>query len=95
MEKHELPAEASTTDLTVPSGRGVWWKLVDMQDGIVVVGPLKRNGHSVASPALERYIVARAEAGCPDCISAILECPNDPYIKLVLNGGHRKVNPSQ
>lgn len=90
MEKHELPKEASTTDLTVPSGRGMWWKLVDMDDGDVFVGPLNRNGRFVASPALERYIVARAETGCPDCISAILECPNDPYIKRVLNGSIEK-----
>ena len=63
-------------DPAEPSGRDDWW--------IVNNGMVTRTGviHSATNwkVHLERYVVERAEAGCADCISAILECPNDAWL---------------
>ena len=64
--------DSYSLDPANPSGRDVWW---DVNNGIV-----RRIAYSMHQVGLEGFIVARAEQGCLDCISAILECPNDHWI---------------
>lgn len=63
------------------SGRGVWWNVIPIdQAGPAVVIQLVKDAPKNVNN-LERYIVERALKGCPDCISAILECPDDPVLQ--------------
>ena len=55
-----------------PSGRDDWWTVFNGRTCW-----LHSERMPIPGMQLDVYIVARAEAGCPDCISAILECPND------------------
>lgn len=63
-----------TRDLVVgrSSGRGVWWDVTPSG-----VTQITNRDKCPATEHLDVYIVARALKGCPDCISAILECPDD------------------
>ena len=70
-----------STDILDPSGRGDWW---DVIDGATFY--IEANMKSMIMMSLDDYIVARAEAGCPDCISAILECPDDLMLRAALAG---------
>ena len=64
-----------STDILGPSGRGDWW---DVIDGATFY--IEANRKSIVMMSLDDYVVARAEAGCPDCISAILECQRDELL---------------
>lgn len=71
------------------SGRGVWWDVIPINSAGAVVTfmggvevedatiPRWARGRARSIRMLEGYIAERALKGCPDCISAILECPND------------------
>ena len=63
-----------------PSGRDVWWSITK---GLIYwMHP--SNPHPISGLSLENFIVMRAANGCPDCISAILECPDDAAIARAL-----------
>ena len=67
-------------DPAEPSGRDDWWGVAN---GVTVLfrDAPHRNLRQVH---LDVYIAMRAEAGCPDCISAVLECPTDPSLQAAL-----------
>lgn len=67
------------------SGRGEWWEVRRHPEGYMVV-VLTNLRQSVGPQQLEDYVVARAVKGCPDCISAILECPEDLLLNMALLG---------
>ena len=63
-------------DPATPSGRDDWWHV---SKGMVT--RVKETYNEVQwRMNLESYIVARADRGCADCISAILECPGDVWL---------------
>jgi hypothetical protein len=70
----KLPA---VRDLVVgPSGRGTWWD--------VLPSGVTQLTFRESAPSLEHldvYIVMRALNGCPDCIAAIIECPDDHVLQ--------------
>lgn len=73
------------------SGRDMWWEVYKSEYGTSLVmykhkggEPAWAQNHSME--ALEKYVVKRAEAGCPDCISAILECPEDTSLQYRAGG---------
>lgn len=66
-------------DPAEPSGRDVWWK--------VIIGStlwIDASRAAISGTTLDAYIIRRAEAGCVDCISAILECENDVVLQAEL-----------
>lgn len=69
------------------SGRNVWWVVLPID----AAGPacVTYIGKALVSNAkmmeLEHHIVQRAHEGCPDCISAILECPEDVSLQVAVN----------
>lgn len=64
--------------LTCPSGRDVWWNVSPL--GATRIIKKGMNPENVTH--LDAYIVYRADNGCMDCISAILECPDDPQLQM-------------
>lgn len=65
-----------------PSGRDVWWevRLTPLGHNIAAIirGPLLEEVQRRPDwVGLDKYIVQRAMAGCPDCAAALLECPED------------------
>ena len=64
-------------DPAEPSGREDWW---DVAHGHT----FWKNSYHLVDVSLDDYIVARAERGCPDCMSAILECPHDDELNIAL-----------
>ena len=64
-------------DRAEPSGRDDWWVVIN---GVA----LWRHSYHKAQ-SLDEYIVLRAERGCADCISAIMECSNDKELQLAVN----------
>ena len=63
-------------DPATPSGRDVWWAVIEG----LTIGKMPYVVTPAGLVSLEDYIVARAERGCPDCISAILECQRDELL---------------
>ena len=47
---------------------------------------------SIPGMQLDDYIAARAERGCADCISTILECPEDASLLAALAYNARKIS---
>ena len=80
--------DSTLLDPARPSGRGEWW---DVAAGTT---RLWRDAPNCALTYvhLDVYVVARAEAGCADCISAILECPNDASLLAALAYNARKIS---
>lgn len=65
-----------TSNVKAPSGRGVWWEVWQGKSGVSIVIYVDIN-ITQAFNSLEEYVAQRAAAGCADCISAVLECPDD------------------
>ena len=72
-----------------PSGRGDWWNVFFIHGNATVDGcnqtryTLNKPSDMLACP-LDDYIVERAMRGCADCLSTILECPDDPSLQAAL-----------
>ena len=63
------------------SGRDDWWHV---RDGFVLW--MLPSTKMPAMEDLEKYIAARAERGCADCISAIMECSEDVSLQAAVAG---------
>ena len=78
--------DSNLLDPTTPSGRDTWWGVMY---GFTISWKSTYTG-LLPMMTVEDYIVARAEAGCPDCISAIMECPTDPVLLEALKNVRSK-----
>lgn len=65
--------------LVCPSGRDVWWEVHEGKTSIT-----HRNEAPDGVTHLDAFIIYRADNGCLDCVSAILECPDDPQLQTFL-----------
>lgn len=70
------------------SGRGVWWEVYPLDSAgpaVVAYKPAAVKRPKWAKKGntsdLEKYIAERALKGCPDCLAAIMECPEDNMLQ--------------
>jgi hypothetical protein len=69
------------------SGRGVWWNVIpiDARGPACVTYIGEKTVTNSRMKALEVHIAKRAHEGCPDCMAAILECPEDDTLQEAVN----------